>query len=376
MEESEWTESPIPDAFCDADWLDGMDIPSLPESFSAPPTRDSPIEELNAPGSIPDADDVPTRVRTRLRGTAFFLTYSQSKLGRDAVTKFFGKQAQVKRCIVGMEHHQDGNTHWHCLIEYVKMKDVRNMRYFDIGDEHPNIKWWSPAGGSTYEQWLVNHWKYCQKEDPTPFTMGEAPAVKSGKKDAKFTQAMEIARREGVDQAVTLLEQIAPYDLLTKYDQLTRALYAYRNKYCKSVNPARAVCDFKFAPKIVDDWRNLFINGPTGLGKTQWARSLLPEAPIIRHGDSLRGVDFSKGIIFDDFDVSHWPATPVIHLLDWEEPSGINVKHGSVMIPAGTRKIFTHNCSFERWVPTAATEEQIAAMRRRIHVINIHTKLF
>jgi len=102
----------------------------------------------------------------------------------------------------------------------------------------------------------------------------------------------------------------------------------------------------------------LYINGPTGLGKTQWARSLLPEATVISHRDQLRDCDFSKGIIFDDFDVSHWPPTAVIHLLDWDEPRGLDVKHGHVVIPPHTRKIFTHNREFERWLSDDATAEQ------------------
>ena len=111
-------------------------------------------------------------------------------------------------------------------------------------------------------------------------------------------------------------------------------------------------------------------------GKTAWARSLLPEATVVRHRDQLRDCDFSKGIIFDDFDVSHWPPTAVIHLLDWDEASGIDVKHGHVVIPPHTRKIFTHNREFEWWLSKDATSEQVAACRRRLHVINIHVSLY
>jgi len=364
------------DAFDGNDWLDSMDIDEIPLAFSAPPQRDSPLMVLDSPGTIPDPDDIPSRVRTRLTGTAFFLTYSQSALKRDAITQWFARQARVKRCTVGMEHHQDGNTHWHVVIEYEHRKDVRNTRYFDIGGEHPNILIWSPTNGQTYEQWLINHWKYCAKEDPTPFIIGPPPAAKEKKRNAQMTQALGVCLTQGVNEAITLLEQSMPYDLVMHYDQITRALFAHRNKHGRPSKPARAVSEFKYTPLIADGWHNLFISGPTGCGKTQWARALLPGAPIIRHSDTLRGVDFSNGIIFDDFDVAHWPATPVIHLLDWEEPSGMNIKHGSVMIPAGTRKIFTHNLSFDRWVPKDATEEQIAAMKRRISVVNIHRSLF
>lgn len=87
-------------------------------------------------------------------------------------------------------------------------------------------------------------------------------------------------------------------------------------------------------------------------------------------------MDFSKGVIFDDFDVSKWPPSAVIHLLDWDEPRGIDIKHSHVVIPAHTRKIITHNASFDRWVPEGASDDQVAAMRRRVNVVNIHSSLF
>jgi len=355
-----------------------MDVEPDLHSFSAPPQVDSPVGILNTPGDQLDPDDVAARVgtRARLNGKAFFLTYSQSKLSRDALTRFYARQSRVLRVIVGMEHHQDGNTHWHVLIEYEHVKDVRRMTYFDIEGEHPNIKVWSRSGGSTFDQWVSNHYEYCRKEDPTPWMLGPEPMEKTGKRDTKFLNALQLASRHGVKEALFFLQENAAYDLVTKYDQIVRALTAYRNEHCRPTTPARALCLFPHVPLIVDNWRNLYINGPTGCGKTQWARALLPEAIVVRHRDQLRGCDFSKGVIFDDFDVAHWPPTAVIHLLDWDEGSGIDVKHGHVIIPEHTRKIFTHNCSFDRWLSKDASEEQIAACKRRVHVVNITRRLF
>lgn len=196
------------------------------------------------------------------------------------------------------------------------------------------------------------------------------------KREAKFQMAMQLARNEGVNSAMVFLEENCAFEVVTKYDQIVRALTAIRNKSARPRTAPRALCSFDRAPLIIDGWRVLYINGPTGCGKTAWARALLPEAAVVRHRDQLRDVDFSKGVIFDDFDVSHWPPTAVIHLLDWEESSGIDVKHGHVVIPENTRKIFTHNGEFNRWVSKDATEEQVEACRRRVHVVNVHTKLF
>jgi len=348
-------------------------------SQSAPPTESPEWEELGGVGQLPR---IPVRSAgtrpNRLRATGFFLTYSQTVIPRDDICRWFRNEQRLKRVIVGQEHHEDGNLHWHVCVEYECNREVR-MGYFDIGGEHPNIKVWQRSGGSTYEQWFLNHWKYCKKEDPTPYIIGEEPKARDSRKRKRnevFSEAMDMARNESVQAAMEHLEQNCPYDLCTKYDQIYRTMVAVRNSHHKTQDPARSVESFPLAPLIPDEWHCLYLNGPTGTGKTAYARALLPEATVVRHRDQLRDCDFSKGVIFDDFDVGHWPPTAVIHLLDWEEPSGIDVKHAHVVIPPKTRKIFTHNCAFDRWVSKDATEEQVAACRRRVNVVNIHTKLY
>jgi len=319
------------------------------------------------------------RAAGRIRGKAFFLTYSQSAIPRDVITQWFARQIRMKRVIVGQEHHQDGNLHWHVLIEYEVEKDMRAGTYFNINGEHPNILIWQRTNPTrqSYENWFKFHWDYCKKEDQTPFIVGEEPTSdRKRKRDELFTDAIKIARTASVNHAMKFLEQNAPYDFLTKYDQIGRALVKVRNVSTQLQFPARPLSAFPLAPEIVGDWHCLYINGKTGLGKTQWARALLPEATVVSHRNQLADCDFSKGVIFDDFEVSHWPPTAVIHLLDWDEARGLDVKHGHVVIPAHTKKIFTTNCDFDRWVSKDSTDAQVEACKRRVHVVNIHVRTF
>ena len=337
----------------------GADLVSRPQSSGeegCPPDASSNVGVAEAQSRLVGDPRLAGRVAVnrhggvRWTGKAFFFTYSRTSLSRESVTAFFVRQRSVKRMIVGQEHHQDGSLHWHVCLEFSITKDVRNARAFDIQGEHPNVMLWTRSGGQTYEQWFLNHWEYCKKEDPTPFIVGPEPSPddnRKRKRDETFAESMDICIAEGVKPAIEFLRRVAPYELVTKYDQIYRTMVSLRNEATQVQTPARPVSEFVHAPEVVDSWRCLYINGATYLGKTAWARSLLPEATVVRHTDQLRTVDFSKGVIFDDFDVSHWPPTAVIHLLDWDEPSGINVKHGHVVIPAQTRKIFTHNGSFE-----------------------------
>jgi len=153
-------------------------------------------------------------------------------------------------------------------------------------------------------------------------------------------------------------------------------LTSHRDKRMRLAPPSRTLNDFKRHPDVPDDWRVLFIWGKSGVGKTQYAKALLPGATIVSHGDQLKDCDFSKGVIFDDFSVAHWPPTSVIHLVDWDEPRGIHCRYAHVVIPPYTKKIFTFNRLLDAWCPPSITEEQFQAVRRRIHVIEINETLF
>lgn len=280
---------------------------------------------------------------------------------------------RVKRCIVCEESHQDGGLHVHATVEFECRKDIRE-HYFDIEGVHPNILV-PPVGDS--KEWLHNHWTYCCKEDANPQTYGDPPeTIRKRKRDDYAREAFQLARTRSVEAAMKFTELHMAADLLKAYDTMYRAFTLARNQAVKPMNPAKPLSDFVHAPLLDEGWSVLYLNGGTGLGKTQYARALLPEAVVVSHRDQLREVDFSKGVILDDFDVSKWPPSAVIHLLDWDEPRGIDIKHSHVVIPAHTRKIITHNSSFERWVPEGASDDQVSAMRRRVNVVNIHSRLF
>jgi hypothetical protein len=96
------------------------------------------------------------------------------------------------------------------------------------------------------------------------------------------------------------------------------------------------------------DWKkSLILWGPSGVGKTCFARALLPKALWVRHKDTL--VDYNPvdydGIIFDDMNFNHERSNreAQIHLVDIDDDSQIHVRYSVALIPAGTKKIFTTN---------------------------------
>lgn len=285
--------------------------------------------------------------RARLCAKAFWLTYSQSSLTKRIVFEKLQALGTIARVIVAHEHHEDGGSHFHALVEYRSTKDV-STSHFDIQGEHPNIAMWTRAGGSTYDVWMLNHWQYCRKEDEDPLTAGEPPSEsRKRSRDEMVSECIEVARKKGAREAMKMAMIAFPADYCKGVNGYDKVFVREANE--KPSNPARSIAEFPNAPKVPDNWRSLFIWGPTGHGKTQFARALLPNAVVVRHRDQLKEAHFPDGLIFDDFAVSHWPPTAIIALVDWEESSGLDVKHGHVMIPCGTRKIFCFNKNLRQW---------------------------
>jgi len=309
-----------------------------------------------------------------VQGKCLLLTYSQApNLTREVIRDHLATLGTLEAISVGRETHADGGTHWHaCAIFAEKVR--RRPAAFKLLGYHPNVKVANATKGPL-NACIVNFWKYTQKEDPTPLIVGNPPTLKRSR-NAAFTEALTIAVTQGVEPAMDFLCGAAPADLTLKGDAIQRNLTMWRNKKTRSLIPARRLDQFIGVPHIPEDWRVLFLWGKSGIGKTQYAKALLPEASIVRHRNQLTDCDFSKGVIFDDFDVSHWPPTAVIHLLDWDEVTGTDVKYGYVVIPPHTRKIFTFNRCPDAWCPPNISEEQFQAVRRRMQVFELNERLF
>lgn len=108
----------------------------------------------------------------------------------------------------------------------------------------------------------------------------------------------------------------------------------------------------------------IIIRGPTGCGKTTWAKYYAPKpALFVTHIDDLRQLQpRHKSIIFDDMDFRHTPRTAQIHLVDRYDIRSIHVRYGTVSIPAGIVKIFTCN-------EYPFTEDD--AIKRRVFYFNL-----
>lgn len=115
-----------------------------------------------------------------------------------------------------------------------------------------------------------------------------------------------------------------------------------------------------------NNWKTLVLIGPSGVGKTTWAKRVAPKPCLfVSHIDALKQFrnGFHKSIIFDDVDFSHYPRTSQIHIVDYDNPRHLHCRHATAFVPQGTHKIFTANSD-----PLSFGDE---AIRRRCHIIRM-----
>jgi len=357
--------------------LSGASSPESQSQEPEPPTTcSSPLELSDATPAAPGAngEELGPTTSGMIQAKCVLLTWSQVSpaFSKQVIAEHLASLGEISGLAVGQEAHMDGGTHFHACVIF-KKKIRKQPKAFSVLGKTADVRCANAKRGPL-AQCILNYWTYAQKEDPNPLILGVAPVLKKAKNEI-YREAIDLAEKESVNAAMDHLNAYAPMDYVQRMDQLTRSLTAHRDKKRRVMIPPRKVTDFDNAPTIPEEWKVLFLWGKTGLGKTQFAKALLPEATIVRHRNQLNQCDFSKGIIFDDFDVSHWPPSAVIHLLDWDEVSGIDVKYGMVTIPPRTRKIFTFNKRPDAWAPLT-NEETFQAILRRMHVIELNESLF
>jgi len=244
--------------------------------------------------------------------------------------------SQIRYICFGVETcPQSGNLHLQGYIQLThRMRLSSVKKLFPDFMQHVHLE---PSRGSDED-----NREYCSKEGNfheygIPVSLGRK---KKGSQSQAFGEVVE-AIKEGVPKS----ELISMFpDMWLKYHAGIEKTYQVLNEKTPNVF---------FGPypwSVNPNWtKAVVLVGPTNIGKTQFSKVLIPNCHMIRHIDKLKKFNslYHGGIVFDDMEFTHWPVSAQIHLLDITDDADINVKHGFVTIPAGTKRIFT--CNPERF---------------------------
>ncbi len=291
-----------------------------------------------------------------LQGRSFFFTYPRCSLTPEEALEQLSKEFAINEYIVARELHQDGVPHLHVYFKTAKRTKVYSTLKMELKKEQTTFK-------GNYQlcknSFLVQ--KYCKKDGDYITNM----------KFNLLAQALASAKAGDIDAAFDQVAEARP-DMILSSGQRVKAnlqMLADDNK-----EQDHTYSDFINIPALMAEWNRekqvLWLFGATGLGKTEYARSLFNNPLFVRHKDQLKGLTTkTDGIIFDDFSITHWPRESVIHLTDLNNKSGIDVKHGVAVIPKGMPRIFCSNT----WI---WPEDESGAIQRRVYAIKITRKLF
>lgn len=118
------------------------------------------------------------------------------------------------------------------------------------------------------------------------------------------------------------------------------------------------------------------LTGEPGYGKTTFALSHFKNPILVRVKEDLLLINESTdGIIFDDFNFECFSPNVVIHMLDLEQETSINVKYGTAIIPKYLPRMITTN-NPTSILPEKADCNLRNAILRRVRIKRIEKPCF
>lgn len=249
-------------------------------------------------------------------------------------------EKNIKYMCWGHEVGEEGTPHLQGFVYFTNARSMRAVKNI-LGSLRFHLE---KSRGTPQENKL-----YCQKMDPRSIENGVEP----NEIFHEFGDLPQQGRRgdleevkEELDAGMTLDVVATNYfPLWIRYRQSFEAYLQLKNR--PRLTPSFQMTDFPTSwQNAIFNWdKSIVIWGKSGIGKTQFAITLLPNALMVSHMDDLRNFDgsFHSGIIFDDVDVKHFPRTSQIHLVDQDHDRSIHIRYGCAIIPKKTKKIFTTN---------------------------------
>lgn len=283
----------------------------------------------------------------RLKARHIFLTYPRSDFQHIELYAFLKSIAPIDHCIVATELHSDGEQHLHAAVSYTRPIETRSQTRFDYEGRHPNIQ-------------KARSWHavcaYVKKDGDYSLFDGEGQIADTDALDwstGDFRESpYDVARRttsRGKWIEYCIDARIPPAYGFAIWGDVSGAVPPTITDAIETDDPqlASRLRDLRLQsmPFPTEDSRSLVLIGPTGCGKTSYAKLRAPKPALFaRHIDDLKHLtNQHRCVIFDDMDFGHTPRQNQIFLVDKFDSASIHMRHTVARIPAGVHRIFTGN---------------------------------
>lgn len=246
-------------------------------------------------------------------------------------------------CYSREEAPTTGTPHLQCYIQYDGRKELSTARRVLATRGLNRAANFEVCRGSSDD-----NRNYCSGEcekkgnelNPTFVEFGEIFVIQ-GKRERGECEYESLAKRmkDGDFDSIS--------DVAFEYPKLYMKHHGAIDKmFIMSLKKPMVVFSGPFRWNVTHDWNtSLLLWGESGIGKTCYAKYLLPNSLFVSHIDQLKSYSSAKynGIIFDDMSFAHLPREAQIHLLDIDNERTIHVRYGHALIPANTKKLFLSN---------------------------------
>lgn len=260
-------------------------------------------------------------------------------------------QDSIGYLIVGREVGEEGTPHLQGYVEFSSKRTLQSAKNI-LGSQRLHMQ----LSRGTMQQ----NKDYCSKDGDILCEYGEP--MRQGQRNDLNAVIEMIQDGDSIPE----IWRTFPSQMI-RYERGIRSAYQQLSPNVQVAPPNFALNAFGWDTNF--DWgRTHILWGDAGIGKTEFARALLPTALFVTHLDDLGNFDASlhEGIIFDDMDFKHLPRTSQIHLVDQSMPRSIHCRYRTATIPPNTKKIFlTNESGGNIFLLTDA------AIRRRIHITEL-----
>nr|QBO66550.1 replication associated protein [Papaya leaf crumple virus] len=313
----------------------------------------------------------------------FFLTYPKCSLTKEeALTQLQNLQTPVNEKYIKIcrELHENGEPHFHVLIQFEGKYKCQNNRFFDLVSPtrsahfHPNIQGAKCRSGVK---------SYIQKDGDT-IDWGEFQIdgrFASGGQQTASDASAKALNAGSKSEALRIIRELAPEDYILQYHNLKNNLDRIWTPPVEVYVPPSLLFISIRCREAIEEWaaenvmgtaarplrsKSIVLEGDSRTGKTMWARSLGPHNYLCGHLDlspKIKSDDAWYNII-DDVDphyLKHFKEFMGAQR-DWQS----NTKYGKpVQIKGGIPTIYLctpgPNTSYNEFMD----EERNSALRAR-----------